>query len=102
MVLLVEDALRAFQDTTRMIDIVLSEVVMLGMGGVQLGKTLREIRHGARTTFCTGYIHHVGERINERGETPPILTKPYERTDLVRNIRSLLGDRSGPKTSPAE
>lgn len=97
-----EDALRAFQDNNPLIDIVLSDVVMLGMSGAQLGKRLRELKHDVRIIFCTGYIDHVNELTNELGETPLIITKPYERTDLVRKIRSLLGDRNGPKTFPAK
>jgi two-component system cell cycle sensor histidine kinase/response regulator CckA len=87
-------AVQVFQEKGPLIDVVLTDVIMPGMGWVQLGKKLREIKHDVRIIFCTGYVDHVNELEKELGETPAIITKPYERADLVRKIRSLLGDRN--------
>jgi len=89
------DAVRLFKDKAPLIDIVLSDVVMPNMGGAELGKKLREIKPDIRIIFCTGYIDHVNELEKELGEIPPIISKPYERAELVRKIRLILGDRNG-------
>ena len=89
------DAVRIFTDKAPLIDVVLSDVVMPQMGGVQLGKKLREMKPDVRIVFCTGYMDHVSELEKVLGEAPTIISKPYERTELIRTIRSLLGDRNG-------
>jgi len=89
------DAVRLFADKAPQIDIVLSDVVMPQMGGAQLGKKLREMKPNVRIIFCTGYIDHVKELETVLGETPTIISKPYERADLIRAIRTLLGDENG-------
>jgi two-component system cell cycle sensor histidine kinase/response regulator CckA len=96
------DAIRLFQEKSPRIDIVLTDVIMPGIGGAELGKRLREIKRDVRIIFSTGYSDHVNELEKELGETPPIITKPYERADLERKIRSLLGDRNERASSPAE
>ncbi|HYW83932.1 MAG TPA: response regulator, partial [Spirochaetia bacterium] len=90
-----QDAVRTFTDQAPLIDIVLSDVVMPQMGGAQLGKTLRGMKPDVRIIFCTGYIDHVNELEKVLGEAPTIISKPYERADLIRTIRSLLGDGNG-------
>ena len=89
------DAVRLFVDKAPQIDIVLTDVVMPQMGGAQLGKRLREMKPDVRIIFCTGYIDHVNELEKVLGETLTIISKPYERVELVRTIGSLLGDRNG-------
>ena len=89
------EAIRIFQEKSPLINIVLTDVVMPMMGGAELGKRLREIKGDVRIIYGTGYIDDVSELVEMLGETPIIISKPYERTDLVRKIRSLLGDRNG-------
>jgi CheY-like chemotaxis protein len=96
------DAIRLFQEKGRRIDIVLTDVIMPGMGGAELGRKLREIKRDVRIIFSTGYIDHVNELEKVLGETPPIITKPYQGADLERKIRSLLGDRNGRASSSGE
>ena len=89
------DAVHVFQEKSPLIDVVLTDVVMPQMGGAELGKRLREIKRDVRIIYGTGYIDDVSELAEALGETPIIISKPYERADLVRKIRSLLGDRNG-------
>jgi CheY-like chemotaxis protein len=84
------EAVQVFQEKEPLIDVVLTDVIMREMGGTQLGKKLREIKHDVRIIFCTGHIEHVNELEKLLGETPPIITKPFGRAELVRKIRSLL------------
>jgi two-component system cell cycle sensor histidine kinase/response regulator CckA len=86
------DALRLYRDKASTIGIVLSDVVMPGMGGAELGKKLREVKPDVKLIFCTGYFDRIHELTTALGETPQIITKPYDRAELVRRIRLLLGD----------
>jgi len=89
------DAVQVFQEKSPLIDVVLTDFVMPQMGGAELGKRLREIKRDVKIIYGTGYIDDVSKLVEALGETPIIINKPYDRTDLIRKIRSLSGHRNG-------
>ncbi|MBI5431882.1 MAG: MASE1 domain-containing protein [Planctomycetes bacterium] len=85
-----ERALEVARQTTSTIDLLVSDVVMPGMGGRMLAQRLRELRPGLRVLFVSGYttdalpVHVDGEPGTE------YLQKPFTRSELLGKLQGLL------------
>lgn len=96
MVLGAEDAEQAIQIHERYmgsIDLLLTDVVMPRMNGVDLAERISADRPKCRTLFMSGYTDHA---ILQHGHLPPdraFLQKPFTIRDLASQIREVL-DRS--------
>lgn len=69
-------------------DLVLLDVVMPELGGVQAWNQIEELRPGLRVLFATGH----GENIYRR-HLPPnsvVLDKPFRPEELLRRVRQAL------------
>ena len=75
------------------IDIVLTDVVMPTMSGVEMLPLLRAFRPGLKAIFMSGYA---GEHITARGLSlgDVLLEKPFSKNDLLRKIRKALSSAS--------
>jgi PAS domain S-box-containing protein len=88
-----ENALRLVEGSQTPIDLLLTDVVMPGMGGKQLAKRLLERRPGLRVLYMSGYTDDV---INNRGVLPDntlLLPKPFTRAVLLRKVREALSTK---------
>ena len=77
-------------DPTRRIDLVLSDVVMPELSGVELAARLREKRAGLPVLFMSGYPQEV---LAHQGLAPSnleLVEKPFSRDALLRAVRRLL------------
>jgi CheY-like chemotaxis protein len=75
------------------IDLVVTDVVMPGMGGPELARRLRELRPGLGVLFASGYPE---DAIAHRGVVDPgvnLLQKPYTSAALAQRVRDLLDRR---------
>ncbi|MCC6406937.1 MAG: MASE1 domain-containing protein [Planctomycetes bacterium] len=85
-----ERALEVARTTQGTIDLLVSDVVMPGMGGRVLAQRLRELRPGLRVLFVSGYtsdalpVHVEGEPGTE------YLQKPFTRSELLGKLHALL------------
>ncbi|WP_395622650.1 PAS domain S-box protein [Sphingomonas daechungensis] len=81
------------------VDLILSDVVMPGMSGLELARRVRETRPGIPVLLATGYSNE----IMERGSECAVLGKPFGAADLSRAMSALLIESgiSRPKTSAA-
>ena len=72
------------------IDLLVTDVVMPGMGGVELWEKLRELRPGLPVLFLSGWASDavVRHRILE-GEVP-FVQKPFTADQLGRKVHELL------------
>ncbi|MHC2335285.1 PAS domain S-box-containing protein [Bradyrhizobium sp. USDA 4454] len=75
------------------IDLLLTDVVMPGMNGRELGKRAAEMRHGLKILYMTGYsqnavIHH--GRLDQGVE---LLEKPVSQAKLALRVREILDRR---------
>jgi CheY-like chemotaxis protein len=85
-----EQAIEFVQHSQMRIDLLLTDIVMPGIGGKQLAKRLLELRPGLRVLYMSGYAHGV---INNRGilsENALLLPKPFTRAILLRRVREAL------------
>jgi CheY-like chemotaxis protein len=99
-VLVAEDgpsALRIFQERAAThsppVDLLLTDVVMPGMNGVQLSDQIRLVSPGLPILYCSGFTR---DAIAEHGGLPAhsaFLQKPYSVASLVEKVQALLAAR---------
>jgi len=85
-----QEALEAFTADQRCADIVLTDVVMPRMNGVELGVRLSQIRPDVKVVYCSGYTDDLMDRatLDRRGAV--LLHKPVKREELLQTIRLML------------
>jgi len=86
-----ETAIRSVQHLIESIDLLLTDVLMPVMSGVDLSVNLRKLRPGLKVLLMSGYAGDLIAR--HRGSEPDIalLEKPFTRNDLLAKIRFVLG-----------
>ena len=81
-----------YQLLAKPIDLLLTDVVMPGMTGVELSKRMKALAPGLRVMFASGYADSVILRhgVLERGVN--LLAKPYSPTVLGAKVREALDE----------
>jgi|GEM_PF-1418745 len=93
-----EEALRVVAAADPPMDLVVSDLMMPGMSGVELAKALRERWPGLRILFVSGYSAQSAGLDDElRGEG--LIEKPPDAATLLETVRAALGATVG--SSPA-
>jgi two-component system cell cycle sensor histidine kinase/response regulator CckA len=72
------------------IHLLLTDVVMLGMGGRELAQKIVEFRPDIRTLFMSGHITDPELARDVREHRSALLQKPFHPTDLARAVREIL------------
>jgi two-component system cell cycle sensor histidine kinase/response regulator CckA len=86
------DALRIVEESSRPIDLVVTDLVMPEMGGKELAERLRTHRPGLKVLFMSGYTEKV---ITAGGVMPPntgFVEKPFTVEQLMRRLREILDE----------
>jgi len=100
----VEACLLATQQTSAL-DLLLTDVVMPGMGGRELAQHLSVIKLNLKILFISGYIDDVGLHAGLEEGSTSFLQKPFTPEALARAVRELLDMRlragKSNATSPA-
>jgi two-component system cell cycle sensor histidine kinase/response regulator CckA len=74
------------------IHVLLTDVVMPGMSGVDLARAVRQCRPGMSTIYVSGYTDRSAD-LSTAIETGMFLQKPYSLIDLSQKIRIACGDK---------
>jgi PAS domain S-box-containing protein len=82
------------------IDLLLTDVVMPGMGGRELAERLHAGQPGLPVLFMSGYTDDEVLRRGHELPGPGLLAKPFTIDTLVARVREAIGD--GPSTRPPE
>ncbi|MCO5170541.1 MAG: ATP-binding protein [Planctomycetes bacterium] len=92
-----EEALAAAAGHPGPIDLLLTDVVMSGMSGVELARRLRAARPDLRVLLVSGYA----PELLEAGDAPPgpLLLKPFSAGALTARVREVL--EAAPARQPA-
>ena len=77
-------------DSSRKIDILVTDVVMPEMGGKDLANFVREISPATKVLFCSGYTEEAVNLHCAGNKATAFLEKPYTIEALATKIRSLL------------
>jgi PAS domain S-box-containing protein len=72
------------------IHLVLTDVVMPNMGGVQLIQELRKSGFVPKVLFMSGYTSLAPDRMNRLDEKAPLIEKPFSPHQLIDRIRTVL------------
>ncbi|MEK7667112.1 MAG: PAS domain S-box protein, partial [Gemmatimonadota bacterium] len=84
------EALDAFQTHRAEIALVISDVVMPGMGGAELFRKLQLAGHRVRFLFTSGYTAPDVEATAKLPSGIPFLSKPLAAADLLWKVRAVL------------
>jgi two-component system, cell cycle sensor histidine kinase and response regulator CckA len=84
------DALDLHARATDRVDLVVTDVVMPGLGGRQLAERLRERQPGLRVLFMSGYTTDEVLRQGIQEEEEHFIQKPFTPDGLARKVRDVL------------
>ena len=88
------DAYSHFQEDTDRYDAIISDVMMLGMSGVQLAKKLKEINENVQIFFMSAFEFNEDHHSDLKEiEVKDFLQKPFTRQGLLRKISEVLTAR---------
>jgi DNA-binding NtrC family response regulator len=88
-----QDAMKVYQERERAIDLVMTDMVLPGRTGLQLGQDLREHSPEVVVLVTSGYGNAEYEPEAPESRTY-FLAKPYSRRTLVDKIEKILGAMS--------
>ena len=83
-----EEALDAFGD--KAFDLLLADIVMPGIDGIELARRATEKRPSLRVMFITGFAAVAMSRRNPTRHNTRLLSKPFHLKDLVDQVEKLL------------
>jgi hypothetical protein len=86
------DAVRRLEDPRQEFDLLISDVVMPGMRGVELARRARELRPELPILMMSGYTTPLEDDDRKAMAEAPLLEKPFSRRDLLGEVRELLDD----------
>jgi PAS domain S-box-containing protein len=85
-----EEAVRLFEAVGHRITVVVSDVVMPVMGGVDMARRLAAVRGDLGIVFMSGYVEGFGEVEEIEGVRSVLIRKPVDREALAKALRDVL------------
>jgi CheY-like chemotaxis protein/anti-sigma regulatory factor (Ser/Thr protein kinase) len=85
-------ALQAFRATPAEFDLIISDMTMPEMTGLQLAAEVRNLRPGTPFIICTGYSAGLTPVELAEAGVMTVLNKPVQRVELAQVIRTVLTD----------
>jgi two-component system, cell cycle sensor histidine kinase and response regulator CckA len=89
-----ECGLRIAEEFKQHIDILITDVVMPGIGGRELAKTLLSLRPGISVLYLSGYTEDAVVAPGALGPGTAFLQKPFTLQNLAKKVREVLRSRS--------
>ncbi len=94
-----EGGLRIAETCKEPIDILITDVVMPGIGGRELAKKLLALRPGISVLYLSGYTEDTVITHGALGPGTAFLQKPFTLQSLAEKVREVLRSRSAPKST---
>jgi CheY-like chemotaxis protein len=91
-----KEALSVFEQNGDLIDLVLTDVVMPGITGIELGRQLRATHPKLKILYMSGYTDDIVLRRGAPGPGNAYLEKPFTPERLVTKIRQILESSGDP------
>jgi len=93
------DAVERFRDHISDFDLLVTDVVMPHLGGLELARQLRALSPQLKVLLISGYTEEVPTKIADLGSHGLFLSKPFHRKALARRIAQLF---TPPATDPLD
>jgi CheY-like chemotaxis protein len=74
------------------IGLVLTDVVMPGMHGLELASRIQERQQQPKIVLMTGHAAELSAQLERRDPSMPLLLKPFTSQQLVKTVRAVLTD----------
>jgi PAS domain S-box-containing protein len=87
-----EDALQVAEDHAGALDLLVTDMVMPGIGGAELAARLGTARPGIKVLFISGYPEYSSGKHRLLKPGAPFLGKPFRARVLLDKVREILGD----------
>ena len=84
------EALNAFRTQPRKFDLVITDMTMPNMTGVQLANEMLKVRPDIPIILCTGYSEMIDEKTSKKFGIRAFLMKPVLLEEIARTIRKVL------------
>lgn len=91
-----EEALELVSDSAPTLDLLLTDVVLPNLNGVDLADRLRAARPELRVVYSSGYATGEGPQAGRIAKDAIVLPKPYGVQDLLWTVASALKDPTSP------
>jgi CheY-like chemotaxis protein len=85
-----EAALQIANECAQQIDLVLTDMLMPGMSGIELSSKLRELRPELKILLMSGYAGDLIARYRVSESEIMLIEKPFTRQNLLAKIRTAL------------
>ena len=90
-----EQALSTARQFGERIDLLLTDIVMPGLNGFELARTVQDLRPGVQVLYMSGYTDHHMNAGYEIGLDVPFLQKPFTAAALTAKVREALANGAG-------
>jgi CheY-like chemotaxis protein len=84
------DAIRAYENEGDTIDVIVMDVSMPQLDGVETAARLRQAHGDVKVIFTTGYVMHDTKDLWAEIGSTPCIDKPFRDVDLLRTIRNVI------------
>ncbi len=88
-----ESALALVSQPPERVHLLITDVVLPGMTGLDLARELTAIQPDVRTLYISGYADAVLAREGTRPKASHFLQKPFSAADLFKRIHQILQER---------
>ena len=85
-----EEALNALEKKKDVVNLVVLDMIMKGMGGAKTFGKIKELRPELPVIICTGYSHHSSSQQLIEGGAREFIAKPFDQNSLALKIRKAL------------
>jgi two-component system, cell cycle sensor histidine kinase and response regulator CckA len=89
------EALEAFRSSPDQYDLLVTDLTMPKMSGLELAEKILQIRPGLPVVLCTGFGVSMNEELTARRGVRNIIFKPILRRDLATAVRNALDSADG-------
>ncbi|MDY0223009.1 MAG: PAS domain S-box protein [Desulfobacterium sp.] len=86
------DALNLFIANPNGFDLLLTDMSMPGMTGIDMAKEIVKLRPDLPVILCTGFSEQIGEELMKQAGIKKLLNKPVLKYDMAKTIRNVLND----------
>jgi two-component SAPR family response regulator len=82
--------LRVLREHARTIELLLTDVVIPGISGFDLGRHARELRADIRVLYTSGYTDNAHTENGELATSAAFIAKPFTPESLLRKVSDTL------------